>query len=202
MIWDPKERTQAVYKAAREREEAVWTELTKRLKATKRKVRIDEPRSSTTDWRHVAIDGVLIRVEVRSERQRGVGSYYGPNFNGKVRVVVGDYGDVRQFPQRKNGHDYDAIVDEILRRVDACKAADHTEGRRQIALDAIRPTVERLQKLAVGCGARLEPQLHWNHEKQDFDPVHEVHVELELYARVEDVAELLQLASRVGQGGD
>lgn len=197
MSWDPKERTQAVYKAAREREEAVWTELAKRLKATKRKVRINEPRSSMSDWRHVAIDGVPIRVEVRSERHRGSSSYYGPNFNGKVRIVVGDYGNVRQFPQRKAGHDYDAIVDEILQRADNQKASNHMEERRQAALDAIQPTIARLQTLAVGCGGRLEPQLVWNAEKHDFDPVRKVHVDLKLYARIEDVAELLQLAAQV-----
>lgn len=61
--------------------------------------------------------------------------------NGKLRVIVGGYGDKRQFPQRKDGsHDYTAIADLIhshaLRAKHIKAMAERREGNKE-AVEAI-----------------------------------------------------------------
>jgi len=62
-----------------------------------------------------SVDGALIAIEACEEYK---GGSYGTQKSGKVRLIIGGYGNKVQFPQRKDGeYNWDAIIKAIADRV-------------------------------------------------------------------------------------
>jgi hypothetical protein len=101
------------------REEAYKT-LTEKLIAAGHKVDLNSLRM---------VDDTYISLECHEETQTGSYSY---KKNGKLRLIVGGYGDKRQFPQTKDGgFNWDKIVKVIESKVAQRKADDARSAKAQ-----------------------------------------------------------------------
>ena len=107
--------------------------LTDELK--KRDLAFDSSRLNDSYRRSITIGAEYIPIEIRQEL--GSGRYY-TTPKGKIRIQVGGYGSKTQFPERKNGFDFVAIVNNIEERIKATRAARKSEkekGKRRGSLE-------------------------------------------------------------------
>lgn len=83
-----------------------------------------------------AIDSIgseYLPVEIRAEQGTAMG-----RVRGKIRVQVGGYGERKQFPERKDGFDFAAIVDAIVDLIKCKKDTrkrDKEESRQKASLE-------------------------------------------------------------------
>lgn len=68
------------------------------------------------------IDGIWIGIEFIPQKNKSIG-YHRTSYTGKWSLVIGDYGDKKRFPQRKNGSfSWDKVIKEIQNRIKLEKA--------------------------------------------------------------------------------
>ncbi len=100
-----------------------------------------------SDYFHFDKDaaGPKVSVQVKYSAERsGFGSYR--DCNGKVRVKVGDYGSMRQFPDRKQGPNIPGMVAAVLETAAKEKAIRVARGKREKAEDAAYARAEAINK--------------------------------------------------------
>lgn len=85
-------------------------------------------------WRKFnSIGGEYMEVEIKAERGSPMA-----RAKGKIRIQVGNYGERRQFPERKDGFNFAAIVDCIQTSIKAKKEgrkADKEKDKLKKAMD-------------------------------------------------------------------
>jgi hypothetical protein len=164
----------SLQKAARESEERRSSELHTKLDAAQKGIcdelgkrgipyQLKKPGSmhgSVPFWREFeSVGGEYVSVEIKPEfgtamsRQRG-----------KIRIKVGDYGQRQQFPERKTGFDFVAIVDTVLAHVKGLKEKQTRNKDRAKQKDALDAAVSRIkEKLGqpiTGVSVAVDHHLH------------------------------------------
>lgn len=66
------------------------------------------------EWSNCSINGIYFPIEVSSDR---TGYGWGKVYTGKVRIKVGNWGEIKQFPEPKAGFDISKIVSYIIEQV-------------------------------------------------------------------------------------
>lgn len=101
---------------------------------------------------YLEIDGQVVWAAIKPE---GTDSWRMPS--GKIRCVVGSYGDSKQFPERK---DYDswisAIAAELIERAENSRRLSEHRARRAKALAAAELDIEELRRVAKGDDVRFD----------------------------------------------
>lgn len=95
------------------------------------------------------------RLSIDTEYERG--SRWSARPTGKLRVVVGDFGDRTSYPQRKDGtHNYDAIADKLLAHANAVLARQSAEQVKRTNTVIAERLVQELGLPAYGSGVTIE----------------------------------------------
>lgn len=119
---------------------AITAELrARKLKHTVENLRLGGDQQSVTVIEPHA--DVYVLIDVKLERRRS----WDRDKLAKARVVVGSYGDRRQFPPRKAGFDIKAIVDEVVDRIVRAKQGRANDERLAIKYERLNAAVERLR---------------------------------------------------------
>lgn len=117
--------------------------ITAELRARKLKHTVDNPRFSGDQSVTVtkARGDAYVPIDVKLERRRS----WDRDKPVKARVIVGSYGDRRQFPSRKAGFDIKAIVDEVVDRIARAKQGRANDERLAIKAAQLNEAVARLR---------------------------------------------------------
>jgi len=106
-----------------------------------------------------SIGGEYLPIEIRAERGTAMA-----RMRGKIRVQVGGYGDRKQFPERKDGFDFAAIVDaisEAIKRNKESRKRNKEEAKQKASLDeALSRVKEKLGQPIDGVRLFVDYNLH------------------------------------------
>lgn len=162
------ERKTAAEKEARDKTQRLHDEIV--AEAAKRGGVLDpeaepfDPDSwNPQDYFHFAKDaaGPKVSVPVKYTAEHS-GRFTSREATGKVRVKVGDYGGIRQFPDRTKGHNVAGIVQAICDKVATAKAQRVASMKREKAEDAAYARAEAINKrcgvaYVTGYGGQIRP---------------------------------------------
>jgi hypothetical protein len=87
------------------------------------------------------VGGEYLPVEVKAERGGAMA-----RMRGKIRIQVGTYGDKKQFPERKGGFDFAAIVDAIEAQLKAAKDGRKRDKERSKKKDNLDEALSRINE--------------------------------------------------------
>lgn len=87
------------------------------------------------------VGGEYIPVEVKAERGGAMA-----RVRGKIRIQVGGYGDKKQFPERKDGFDFAAVVDAIEAQIKAAKDGRKRDKERNKTKDHLDEALSRVKE--------------------------------------------------------
>lgn len=93
-----------------------------------------------------SVDGQRLNVTLKEEHGKNQYRMWNPQVS-KIRIVVGDYSDKRQFPERKDGFDYAAIVDDIVARLQRAKAAEVSNAAHMRLRAQLDVQVKRIKSI-------------------------------------------------------
>lgn len=113
---------------------------------------VDGHKVERTENGHIQrVDGFWIGVEIRAEREAY--GYINRKKNGKFRVIVGDYGDKTQFPQKADGtFSYLKIVECIVSKVHEAQRCKKSRAERD-AKDSVNQEIAERLNAQFGCKA-------------------------------------------------
>lgn len=118
--------------------------LVAELRARKLKHTVDNPRFGG-DQRSVTVTetrgDAYVPIDVKLERRRS----WDRDKPAKARVIIGTYGDRRQFPSRKAGFDIKAIVDDVADRLVRAKQGRENDARLAARAARLNEAVARLR---------------------------------------------------------
>lgn len=105
------------------------------------------------------VGGEYLPVEVKAERGGAMA-----RARGKIRIQVGTYGDKKQFPERKEGFDFVAVVDAIqeqIKRGKESRKRDKDKAKQKEALDeAVARVKEKMGQPIDGVRVFVDYNLH------------------------------------------
>lgn len=110
--------------------------------------------------------------------------------NGKFRVAVGEWGDRKSYPQRKDGsHNYESIADDLRRHARIRMHRKAVEAGHEHCREVIKGIQEVYGLKSYGSGITL---------KSTAQPGHPVRVEFEKAMTAEDAGRLIELLRENG----
>lgn len=94
-------------------------------------------------WEHAHIEHPHLNVFIINLKWESSSGSWWRQRNGKVRVVIGSYGETEQFQQLKDGnHRYAAIAEAVFRRMERQKFEKEQEFRRRGNADSVNVAKE------------------------------------------------------------
>lgn len=87
------------------------------------------------------VGGEYLPVEVKAERGGAMA-----RVRGKIRIQIGTYGDKKQFPERKDGFDFAAVVDAIQASIKRSKDSRKQDKERTKHKDSLDEAVSRVKE--------------------------------------------------------
>jgi len=87
----------------------------------------------------ITVKGIDVSYNFHVDEERSQQGYYrGGHKTGKLRISVGDFGERKSYPQRKDGtHDYVAIAEKLLQHAEKRLASIRAEAARKANADVI-----------------------------------------------------------------
>jgi hypothetical protein len=143
------DRRRQARESAEKKARVLITDIAKSLRDKGHKVEVGKVSSFRDALEISEIDGVFLHVGTTIERTGGT---WHSHASGKVRVkIVGNVGDTKQFPERKEGHDVERLVGFILERFGHEKARQDERDAKQSRRTASESLARSLnQEFALG----------------------------------------------------